>query len=282
MQTNTVGRIARNLALTVVAVLASGGFPLADHGPRREHNPFADRNRIEYEIVRLLGDSSVVSRGALALRASVQAPIDTTQRYDDERSHEYADANLIVRGSQLAEDNALAVDPTFSDPFPSSRGWTMMYLAMHDALNAIVRKFRPYAFASNEPSAHPIAAAAQAAHDVLNHIYPARQAENDGELAFWLGQVADGRTRTRGIKIGMASAATIIKARANDKMLVFGEYGLQDPFEPGDYRFVPPLEFVYRPAFGDSTPFAIGSVAEFLPGPPRRSPVGSTPFRSTK
>jgi hypothetical protein len=144
----------------------------------------------------------------------------------------------------------------------------MMYLAMHDALNAIVRKFRPYAFVGAEPSAHPIAAAAQAAHDVMNHIYPTRQTENDAELAFWLGQVADGRSKTRGIKLGTASAAAIINARANDNMLVFGEYGLPDPLEPGDYRFVPPLEFVYRPAFGDSTPFAIGSGAEFLPGSP--------------
>jgi hypothetical protein len=51
-------------------------------------------------------------------------------------------------------------------------------------------------------------------------------------------------------------------------MLVFGEYVLQDQLEPGDYRFVPPLEFVYRPAFGNSTPFAIDSGAEYLPGPP--------------
>jgi hypothetical protein len=144
----------------------------------------------------------------------------------------------------------------------------MMYLAMHDALNAIVRKFRPYAFSGADPSAHPIAAAAQAARDVMNHIYPTRQAENDAELAFWLGQVKDGRSKTRGINLGMASAAAIIKARANDNMLVFGEYVLQDPLEPGDYRLVPPLAFVYRPAFGDSRPFAIRSGAEFLPGPP--------------
>ena len=51
-------------------------------------------------------------------------------------------------------------------------------------------------------------------------------------------------------------------------MLVSGEYVLQDPLEPGDYRFVPPLEFVYRPAFGDSIPFAISSGAEFLPAAP--------------
>ena len=144
----------------------------------------------------------------------------------------------------------------------------MMYLAMHDALNAIVPKFRQYAFFGTDTSAHPIAAAAQAAHDVMNHIYPTRQAENDAELAFWLGQVPDGRSKTNGISLGMASAAAIINARANDNMLVSGEYALQDPLEPGDYRFVPPLEFVYRPAFGDSTPFAIGSGADFLPAPP--------------
>jgi hypothetical protein len=181
---------------------------------------------------------------------------------------EFPDATIVVRWSQLAEDNALAVDPATTDPFPSARGWTMMYLAMHDALNAIAHKFQPYAFVGTNPSAHPIAAAAQAAHDVMNHIYPTRRTANDVELAFWLGQVSDGRSKTSGITLGIASAAAIIKARANDKMLVSGEYALKDPLEPGDYRFVPPLEFVYRPAFGDSTPFGIGSGADFLPSPP--------------
>ena len=191
---------------------------------------------------------------------------DTANHNDD--SHEFSDATIVVRWSQLAQDNAVAVDPATTDPFPSARGWTMMYLAMHDALNAIVPKFRQYAFFGTDTSAHPIAAAAQAARDVMNHVYPTRQAENDAELAFWLGQVPDGRSKTRGINLGIASATAIINARASDNMLVFGEYALQDPLEPGDYRFVPPLEFVYRPAFGDSTPFAIGSGAEFLPSPP--------------
>ena len=57
----------------------------------------------------------------------------------------------------------------------------------------------------------------------MNHIYPTRQAETDAELAFWLGQVPDGRSKTRGISLGMASAAAIINARANDNMLVPGE-----------------------------------------------------------
>lgn len=181
---------------------------------------------------------------------------------------EFSNATVVIRWSQLAHDNAFAVDPATTDPFPSARGWTMMYLAMHDALNAIVPRYRQYAFSGSDRSAHPIAAAAQAAHDVMNHIYPARQAENDAELAFWLDRVPNGSRKTSGINLGTASAVAIINARANDDMLVFGEYVLQDPLEPGDYRFVPPLEFVYRPAFGDSMPFGIASSVNFLPDPP--------------
>jgi hypothetical protein len=51
-------------------------------------------------------------------------------------------------------------------------------------------------------------------------------------------------------------------------MLEPGAYTVQSPLEPGDYRFVPPLEFVYRPAFGKATPFGIGSGSDFLPDPP--------------
>ncbi len=214
--------------LVVAVVLASGGFPLANHDPQLESAPARDR--------------------------------------DD--SGEFSDASVVVRWSEMAHENAFALDPAMTDPFPSARGWTMMYLAMHDALNAIVPKYEQYAFFGRDRSAHPIAAAAQAARDVMNHIYPTRRAQNDAELAFWLGQVADGRRKAGGIKLGMASAAAIIKGRANDNMLVAGEYAEQSPLEPGDYRFVPPLEFVYRPAFGDATPFGIRSGAEYLPDPP--------------
>jgi PAP2 superfamily len=182
--------------------------------------------------------------------------------------HARLDATLAIRWSQLAHDNAFAMDPANTDPFPDARGWTMMHLAMHDALNAIVPRFRQYAFFGADKHADPIAAAAQAARDVMNHLYPARQAENDAELAFWLRQVRDGRRKARGIELGVQSAAAIIAARANDNMLVAGEYELQSPLEPGDYRFVPPLEFVYRPAFGDSTPFGAGALAKVLPEPP--------------
>jgi hypothetical protein len=97
MQKTIVGHTVRTLALSVTVVLVSGGLPRADLGTRREYN-----------------------------HAAVQDPVNITQRDDDDRSYEYADASLVVRWSQLAEDNAVAVDPAHTDPFPTDRGWTMI------------------------------------------------------------------------------------------------------------------------------------------------------------
>lgn len=264
----------RTLPLSIAVVLASGGFPLADEQTQRENAPAVHRDRIANQILSVDAGPVLDPHAISVVPAAVQVPDNGIKRGgerrkgEDDGSDEFSDATVVIRWSQLAQDNAFALDPAIRDPFPNARGWTMMYLAMHDALNAIVPEFRQYAFFGTDASAHPIAAAAQAARDVMNHIYPTRQAENDAELAFWLGQVPDGSRKTNGINLGMASAAAIINARASDNMLVFGEYALQDPLEPGDYRFVPPLEFVHRPAFGDSLPFGIGSGADFLPDSP--------------
>ena len=49
------------------------------------------------------------------------------------------------------------------DPLHESRIYAMMHVAIHDALNAIDRRSRPYAFDMQEPGASPDAAVAAAA-----------------------------------------------------------------------------------------------------------------------
>ena len=50
----------------------------------------------------------------------------------------------------------------------SSHAYAMMHLAIHDALNAIDRKYEPYAYDQKaDPGTSPDAAVATAAHDVL-------------------------------------------------------------------------------------------------------------------
>src|SRR5262249_62174565 len=73
-----------------------------------------------------------------------------------------------------------------------ARAAAMMHIAMHDAVNAIARRYRPYAFAGAEPRADPVAAAAQAAYEVAVHEYPARRAELEEELLRWLARAPGG------------------------------------------------------------------------------------------
>ena len=54
------------------------------------------------------------------------------------------------------------------NPFHESRMYAMMHLAIHDALNAIDRRYQPYAYDQKaDPSTSPHAATAAAAHHVL-------------------------------------------------------------------------------------------------------------------
>ena len=52
------------------------------------------------------------------------------------------------------------------NPFHESHAYAMMHLAIHDALNAIDRKYEPYAYDQKaDPGTSPDAAVAAAAHD---------------------------------------------------------------------------------------------------------------------
>ena len=98
-------------------------------------------NRIANELVPV-DVAPVLDWHAMSVgHAAVQDPVNGIRRRGEPYgSDEFSDATVVVRWSQLAQDNAFAVDPAMTDPFPNARGWTMMYLAMHDAFNAIVPK----------------------------------------------------------------------------------------------------------------------------------------------
>ena len=93
---------------------------------------------------------------ALALGALVLAPS--------------AAANPVSAWNANAGDAALAacLAPA-NNPLHESRMYAAMHVAVHDALNAIDRRSRPYAFATQQPlpGASPDAAVAAAARGVL-------------------------------------------------------------------------------------------------------------------
>src|SRR6266404_1606452 len=152
----------------------------------------------------------------------------------------------------------------------STRNFAILHAAIYDAVNNIAPKFSPYLVRlSNVPrSASKIAAADQAAHDVLVSIYPAFQAPLDTELQQDLAQLPDNERRDQGIAVGQAVAAQLLAARSTDGANVTPPLYLPGT-QPGDYQLTPPnfaaADFTQWPQV---TPFALARADEFRPGPP--------------
>src|SRR5262249_13733328 len=76
----------------------------------------------------------------------------------------------------------------------------MTHAAIHDALKAIDRRYKPYALDRlAEPGASPEAAVAAAAHDVLVAQIPTQKATLDTAFASSLAGIPDGAAKTRGV-----------------------------------------------------------------------------------
>jgi hypothetical protein len=77
-------------------------------------------------FTQLLGPTTALSRDALAATASSDA--------------------VIMWNAHAGEAAMKACIAPLDDPFHESRMYAMMHIAIHDALNAIDRRFQPYAF----------------------------------------------------------------------------------------------------------------------------------------
>ena len=138
----------------------------------------------------------------------------------------------------------------------------MMHIAMHDALNAVMPLYRQFAYRGNDFFADPVAAAAQAAHDVVLSQYPGQQARLGTELANWLSEIPNGplqnaRNHARPAERGRHSCI------ADGRWLGFS--GHVHVFErTGAYQTTPPWNgFVFQPGFRFAEAF----------WPPRARPV---------
>lgn len=124
-------------------------------------------------------------------------------------------ARADVIGDWNAKAEAIGITQRLQPP-PSARGFTMMHVAMFEAVNAVTHRYAPYGLKLSDPAASPQAAAATAAHDVLVKLYPDQQSDLDSLLKASLGQVPDGEAKTRGVALGQQAAAGILTLRAED------------------------------------------------------------------
>jgi len=179
------------------------------------------------------------------------------------------------------------------NPIVISRTMAMVHLAVHDALNAIDRRYEPYLYEGMaDRTADAGAAVTTAAREVLAAVIPAwgkpeQQAKAllviDGAHTTALAKVPDGAPKDHGIAVGKAVAAAMLTARKADGSNAPPQY--TPGTAPGQWRPhpnpVPPNPPIpdaalaagnwpaLLPQWGQVTPFTMVVAWQFrLPGPP--------------
>jgi hypothetical protein len=160
--------------------------------------------------------------------------------------------------------------------------YAMAHVAIHDALNAIDRRSRPYAFHGRaDRGASPDAAVAAAARNVLvpllgelpdpfpQECIDAGVASVEANYAKALEAIPDGPAKSAGVAIGAAAASAILALRAGDGSdTPLLDFDYPQGTEPGEYRFTPGTPFAFAPGWADVTPFVLQDNSQFRANAP--------------
>lgn len=142
-------------------------------------------------------------------------------------------------------------------PPADARGYAMASVAMHDALNAIDRRYQPYAYTGivSQPVSGDAAVAA-AVHGILASL--GSSYATPGPLTFVtakyqeaLSAIPDGPEKAAGVALGQAVAAAVLAARAGDGSAGPPVMPFASPGTPG----------AFRPLIPDPSATALGGVA---------------------
>jgi hypothetical protein len=174
--------------------------------------------------------------------------------------------NAVLEWNLIASNAAVAGG---QNSVFQTRTLAMVQAAVHDALNAIDRRYELYVPQGRilPIDASPEAAVATAAHDVLVALISSQRDALDAVYATALSTIPDGPVKEAGIEAGMAAAAAILALRAAD-----GAANANRPYtpgtEPGDYQLTNPNAPAVTPGWGDVAPFVLKDAAGFRPPPP--------------
>ena len=209
---------------------------------------------------------------------------------------------------QWNETTMQAIAASGQNNIVSTRTLAMVQAAVHDAVNAINRRYDAYYFdGPGDPAASPDAAVAAAAHTVLvgvvgNYGTPAQKAATFAllEQAYTasMARVGDSPARNKAVAVGRAAGAAMLALRKEDG--AFRDVPYTPGVGPGRWRphpnpvpanppiSNPDLARGYAPSavpgWGNVTPFTLLSASQFwLPGPPAlTSPTYARDFNEVK
>lgn len=167
-------------------------------------------------------------------------------------------------------------------PGRAARAIAIVHIAMFDAVNAIVPRYRTYTGIALTPLASMDAAIAQAAHDTLVAMFPSQRSRFDQALANDLGQILNSPLKTSGVALGRRAAAAILARRANDGSAHPEPVMDQDYIPnnaPGYWRKDPvsQLPVALGAHWGTVKPFVMRSPTQFrAPAPPAMTSAAYT------
>ncbi len=178
----------------------------------------------------------------------------------------FANADAVVDWNAITAQ-AVATAVATGRPNPATiLDFTMVHVAIHDAVQAYDGRFEPYHTQISNATGSPVAAIAKAAHDVLVNRLSAQTATLDSLYSNYLADHMLSENDP-GVAVGALAAAGIIAFRDND-----GSYPDPPPppflggTDPGMWRptapaFLPGLV----PWLGAVTPFALDSTDQCHP-----------------
>lgn len=183
-------------------------------------------------------------------------------------------ANVNLQADVVTDWNQAAIDairaaPSASNPGDSTRVFAMVHTAVFDAVNSVAKTNNPYhALYTAGANTSMEAAAAQAAHDVLTHLFPTQAASFDSLLTTHMMAIADWPAKGSGMAVGSQSAAAIINLRSNDGAQTSAFYSVTNA--PGHWAPDPlhPGQSAWGPNWGNVTPWCVPTSGSFSPAAP--------------
>lgn len=174
--------------------------------------------------------------------------------------------NSVVQWNTIASEAFTPSQGT--NPMAQSRTYAILHAAIHDALNAIERRYEAYTpGVPATPNASHDAAVASAAREVLATLVPQQAALVQARYAQSLETVPDGPAEDAGVALGLAAARATLQRRQGDGAASAAHPPYLPRTGPGEYQYTPPFDFAAQPGWGRVQPFVIDLRAHALPGP---------------
>jgi hypothetical protein len=177
-----------------------------------------------------------------------------------------------ARADAVTDWNQTAVRATeiAGAPVPvQTRAMSIVHAAVFDAVNAIERKYTVYAIDVKPASgASSEAAAAAAAHGILERLFPPQKAISDAALALSLKNIAEGAGKSEGLRVGREVAEKLFALRKDDGSAAQASYEFGKG--AGVYQATPPMNMKpVLPHWRNLKPFMMTGAKQFpFAGPP--------------